>query len=139
MKDYMMDVKLWIKKHEGLKLSLYKDTVDKTTIGWGRNIEDNGISLDEAELMFENDLNHCIHDLSIYSWYNDSPQHIKDCLLDMCFNLGINRLLEFKSMLKYIEEKNFTQAAIQALNSKWAKQVKSRATDVATLMRQGYA
>lgn len=133
-----MDVQAWIKKHEKLKLSLYKDTVDKTTIGWGRNIQDNGISVDEAELMFQNDLKQCLSDLKKYDWYNNSPQHIKDCLLDMCFNLGIDRLLTFKNMLKYIEEKNYTQAAIQALNSKWAKQVKTRAIDVATVMRQGH-
>lgn len=133
-----MDVQAWIKKHEGLNLSLYKDTVDKTTIGWGRNIQDNGISLDEAELMFQNDLKQCLHDLSKYPWYNDSPKHIQECLLDMCFNLGINRLLKFKNTIKYIEEKNYTKASMQILNSKWARQVKTRATDVALVMREGH-
>ena len=131
------NVKEWIKHHEGLNLRLYKDTVNKTTIGYGRNIQDNGISQSEADFMFENDFNRCEHDLKSYSWYLVQPQNVKDALMNMCFNLGINRLLGFKKMILALIDKDYTKAAIEALDSKWAKQVGQRAKDIALMMRQG--
>lgn len=133
----MMNLSDWIKNHEGLKLKLYKDTVNKWTIGYGRNIEDLGITQSEAEFMFQNDLNRCIDQLKAYDWYNNQPTNIQYALTNMCFNIGINRLLGFKRMLKAIQDKNYTLAAMEALNSKWARQVGKRAKDIATLIREG--
>jgi len=62
---------------------------------------------------------------------------VKNALLNMCFNLGINRLLGFKKMVAALQEKNFTLAAKEALNSKWAEQVGERAKDIALMIRQG--
>ena len=55
MHDVDLSIQAWIKKNEGLDLNTYIDTTGHATVGWGRNLE-NGISLDEAELMFQNDL-----------------------------------------------------------------------------------
>lgn len=107
------------------------------TIGWGRNIQDNGISQAEADLLFENDFQRCLNDLNRYKWYTDQPAHVQDALMDMCFNLGIGRLLGFKRMIAALEDKDYTKAAIEALDSKWATQVKTRAQDVAVMMREG--
>ena len=43
-----------LKRHEGLKLKPYKCTADKLTIGVGRNLEDVGISEEEAEMLLQN-------------------------------------------------------------------------------------
>lgn len=134
----MIDIDTWIKNQEGLKLTIYKDIVDKWTVGYGRNIQDRGISTDEAELMFQNDKKLCIKQLNQYSWYLVAPQHTQFALINMCFNMGINRLLGFKKMVRALIEKNYTQAAIEALDSKWAQQVGQRAKDVALMMRQGF-
>lgn len=133
----MIQLKDWIKHHEACKLHPYIDTVGKLTIGWGRNIQDNGISKAEADYLFENDFNRCQADLIKYKWYTDQPQNIQYALMDMCFNLGIGKLLGFKKMIAALQEKNYTQAAIEALDSKWATQVKTRAQDVALLIREG--
>lgn len=45
-----------IKKHEGLKLKPYQCSNNKLSIGYGRNLEDNGITLQEAEKLLETDL-----------------------------------------------------------------------------------
>lgn len=132
-----MDIKDWIKHHEGLKLNLYKDTVNKWTVGYGRNIEDNGISQAEADFMFDNDLARCKRELAPFPWYVNQPQNIQDALLNMNFNMGIARLLGFKRMIMALTAKDYTKAAIEALNSKWAEQVGQRAKDVALMMRQG--
>lgn len=134
-----MDVKRWIKHHEGMRLKPYKDIVDKITIGYGRNIEDNGITKEEAEFLFENDFKRCVDELSIYPWYTDQPVYIKNCLINMCFNMGIKRLLGFKRMIAALEKRDYVKAAIEAMDSKWAQQVKSRAVDIALVMRQGHA
>jgi len=133
----MNDIKKWIKIHEGLVLMPYKDTVNKWTIGYGRNIEDNGISVTEADFMFDNDFNRCTKELVLYPWFTNQPVFIQYALLDMCFNLGIKRLLGFRKMIEAITVKDYTKAALEALNSKWAEQVGDRAKDVALMMRQG--
>ncbi len=132
-----MNLKEWIKKCEGFKSHLYTDTVGKKTIGFGRNIEDNGISITEANFMFENDFQRCLDDLIQYKWYTEQPDNIKNALMNMCFNLGINRLLGFKRMIAALEDNDYTKAAFEALNSKWANQVGDRAKDVALMIRQG--
>lgn len=115
----------------------YLDTAGKLTIGWGRNLEDNGLTQEEADLLFDNDFNRCQRELSPYVWYFDSPQNVQDALMNMCFNLGLPKLLGFKKMLAAILKKDFTTAAQEALQSKWANDVGERAKDVALMIRQG--
>lgn len=118
-------------------MRLYLDTVGKQTIGWGRNIEDNGISKEEADFMFDNDFARCQRELAPFPWYVNQPQNVQDALMNMCFNMGIGRLLGFKKMIVALTVKDYTKAAIEALDSKWAGQVGQRAKDVALMMRQG--
>ena len=54
----------------------------------------------------------------------------------MCFNLGIVKLLKFEKMIKALEQKNYSQAAKEALHSKWASQVGKRAIDVAVMISE---
>lgn len=133
----MIDIKAWIKKHEGLRLHPYKDAVDKLTIGYGRNLDDHGISSQEADFLFDNDLDCCKKELSQYSWYLSAPLHVQYALLNMCFNMGISRLLTFTKMIFALISKDYTKASIEALNSQWAEQVGQRAKDVALMMREG--
>lgn len=132
----MQDIKKWIKCYEGLKLDTYIDTTGHLTVGWGRNLV-NGINLDEAELMFENDFKRSVDELETQSWYINQSQNVKNALINMNFNLGIHKLLEFKKMILALEDKDYTKAAQEALDSLWAKQVGQRAKDVALMIRQG--
>ena len=50
-KELIDDLKEMLIKNEGMELKPYQCTSDKTTIGVGRNLTDNGVSIDEAELM----------------------------------------------------------------------------------------
>jgi lysozyme len=130
-------LKDWIKKCEGFKPYPYLDTVGKMTIGYGRNIQDNGISKEEADALFDNDFARCERELAPYAWYINQPQHVQDALMNMCFNLGIGRLLGFRKMIKALVVKDYTTASIEVLESEWAAQVGDRAKDVALMMRQG--
>lgn len=129
-------LQLWIKKCEGLKLETYVDTTGHLTVGWGRNLE-NGIRVDEAELMFQNDLKQTIQELDKCDWFGNLPTGIQQALINMNFNLGITKLSGFKKMIAALIDKNWTAAASEALDSRWAKQVGDRAKDIALIIREG--
>lgn len=63
------------------------------------------------------------------------PPLAKEILLDMCYNLGIGRLLKFKRFLAALQRNDYINAAIEMLDSRWAKQVKRRAYQQATEIR----
>ena len=132
----VQDLINWIKSCEDLKLEPYLDTTGHLTIGWGRNLR-NGIRTDEAELMFKNDLDQAIGELHQQPWFPDLPPGVRGALINMNFNLGITKFLEFKEMIAALEKKDFTTAAQAALNSVWAKEVHGRATDIAVMIREG--
>jgi len=133
----MDKIRAWIKKHEGYSAKPYRDTVGKLTIGWGHNLDDLGITVDEAEFILSNDIKRCETQLAKCTWYTSQPQNVKDALLNMCFNIGITRLLGFKRMIAALIVKDYTKASIEALDSKWATQVHGRAKDIALMIRQG--
>jgi len=131
----MEKVKELLIKHEGLRLKPYRCPAGKLTIGVGRNIEDNGISKDEALYLLKNDVNRCIKELKeIFEDFDNLPENVKIALIDMIFNLGKPRFLKFKKMIEAIKDKDFERAAAEAKNSKWCKQVGGRCEDVVELL-----
>ena len=61
------------------------------------------------------------------SFWQTLPYNVRLVLCDMCFNLGIKKLLKFTRMLEAMEDRDFELAAEELLDSKYAKQVKKRA------------
>ena len=57
--------------------------------------------------------------------------------MDMAFNMGVPRLCKFKNMWAAVEAGDFDTASIEMLDSRWARQVKSRATKLAEAMKTG--
>lgn len=125
-----------IKKHEGLRLKPYQCTAGKATIGFGRNIEDNGIRLDEAELMLSNDIKECEAVLSDRMEYWDALSEVRQAvLIDMMYNLGWPRLSKFKRTLAAVNDGYFDRAAAEMLDSRWARQVGQRAMELSDMMQ----
>jgi lysozyme len=125
-------------KEEGYRQFPYKCTAGKLTIGIGRNIEDVGISLDEARQLCSNDIIDSIADLIEHvADYEELNYARKIVLIDMVFNLGITRFLKFKKFIQAVEEKDFEKASIEMLDSLWAKQVGKRATELSAIMKSG--
>ena len=125
-------------RHEGLKLQPYYDTVGKLTIGIGRNLDDYGITKEEAMYLCKNNIVQCIAELEAsLPWFNTLDEVRKDVLINMDFNLGIVGLLKFKNTLKLIEEGKYIDASYQMLSSKWSKQVGKRAIELSDQMRTG--
>ena len=127
-----------IKKEEGFRAKVYKCTAGKNTIGFGRNLDDNGITYEEAEYLLKNDIK------MVDTWLNDNvpiyanltPER-QFVLIDMCFNLGFVGVLKFRKMFEAIKAGEFAKAAAEMLNSKWAAQVGPRARKLARIMETG--
>jgi lysozyme len=126
-----------LQRHEGLVLKPYRCSAGKLSIGYGRNLEDVGISKAEANMLLVNDIHKCIEQVAklfCFDKLNDVRQNV---LINMCFNLGIYGLKKFKKFLRACELEDFTTASVEMLDSMWSKQVGIRATELSNQMRIG--
>lgn len=127
-----------LKKHEGLSYTLYKCPAGKLTIGYGHNIEDRGISAECADFILKEDREIAYRQvqnvISDFCFLDEARQYV---LIDMCFNMGLSKLLAFKKMLAALKNKDYSTAAQEMLNSKWAAQVPKRAKELAKIMKTG--
>lgn len=126
-----------LKVHEGLRLKVYKCTEQYNTIGYGRNLDTNGITKDEAETMLVNDIIKVMEALHDKGLLQDHTQPRKDVLINMAFQMGVSGLLRFQNMILALDERNYSEAARQMLDSRWAKQTPNRANELAKQMREG--
>ena len=145
--------------HEGLRLQVYQDTLGIDTIGIGRNLEDRGITkeeldwmdipnmaivhtegITEADAMYlaENDVQIVEEELLRAHPCVDRLDAVRQLIcIDMAFNMGVPRLCKFKKMWAAIEAEDYPTAAKEMLDSRWATQVKGRATKLANAMHNG--
>jgi lysozyme len=131
-----------LKRHEGVKHHAYRDSLGVLTIGCGRNISNSrrhhglGISDDEIDYMLQNDIERTIKELSReYPWFNDMEEGARrDAIINMHFNLGRARFASFKKAIGHMENASHEDAALEFLNSRWARQVKGRAIEVTDMI-----
>ena len=125
--------------HEGVRKHVYLCSAGYETIGVGRNIADSGLGLsdDEIDYLLENDITRCRKELETYSWFSDLDEVRQDALINMCFNLGLSRLANFKNALSSMAVGAYADAAEHFLDSRWASQVGNRAQEVAHMIRTG--
>lgn len=126
-------------EHEGEVLKVYTCPAGKPTVGVGRNLLDKGISCAESRYMLLNDIAECVIDLQRifpdWNWYSDNVQM---ALTDMRFNLGPRGFRSFRRMIAAIHAKDWTLAAKEALDSRWATQVQpSRVQTITDQLRGG--
>ena len=122
---------------EGVRLKPYKDSVGLLTIGIGRCLDTVGISAEECEYLFANDVKHVEAQAQTFPWYASLDPVRQAVILSMLFNLGLRGLQGFTNTLKFIEAGKYTQAADNMMVSKWAKQVGARAVRLSEMMRTG--
>lgn len=126
-----------LERHEGLRLKPYHDSVGKLTIGYGRNIEDNGITREEADFLLDNDIDQVEEELRRLPQYNALCPVRQTVIANMAFNMGVPALLQFKNMWRAIDDMDWERAADEMLNSRWHKQVGYRAEELAEIMSTG--
>jgi lysozyme len=134
-----------LKRHEGLRLKPYHCPAGKLTIGYGRNLDANGITEDEAERMLAYDVNIAISHAMDYIGGSHFFAKLSDArqavLINMAFQMGGAGLKKFKNtkrlILAAIDNGNWDAVALGMLNSKWAKQTPARAKELAEQMKSG--
>ena len=133
-----------IRRHEGLRLKPYHCSENFLSLGYGRNLDTNGISEAEAEFMLSNDLIACENELKDEGWYNQLDETRRAVVLNMAFNLGKPKLMQFKKFIGALSDDDYETASKEMITgsdgvseSKWASQVGKRAYELAEQMRTG--
>ena len=123
--------------HEGFSRYSYLDSVGVRTVGYGRNLDDRGISKEEAEMLLLNDLAISTKEAKQFEFYENLTSNRRDVIVEMIFNLGLTRFKKFKKTIGYINQANHSAAADEMLNSAWANQVGQRAITLSNKFRAG--
>jgi len=132
----MVRLRATITRHEGSRLQMYQDSLGIWTIGVGHNIQEKGISPKVMELMLDEDLEEAISELKrSVSFFSKMPQQVQEALVNLSFNMGIPRLMQFKKTLALLREGDFESAADELLDSRYAEQVGRRALEIADMIR----
>lgn len=134
------NIKEMIKRHEGFRDRVYKDSVGVLTIGYGHALHEGskmpGVVL---ELLFDHDFSQATFEAArICKHFNVTLGANRfGVIIDMIFNLGYDRLSKFKKMWSALQQFRYHEAAAEMLDSMWATQVGSRAQELATIMATG--
>lgn len=136
--SYLEIVKTQLRIDEGDRSKPYRDTVGKTTIGVGRNLDDVGLREDEISLMLNNDV--AVAEIAcdgLFPSFKTLSDNRKAVLINLAFNIGMERLAGFHDMRNAIAAGEFDKAADAMMDSRWAQQVGDRAVRLEKLMRDG--
>lgn len=118
------NIKQQIIAHEGLRLDLYFCPARRITIGVGRNLQEKGISEEEAMFLLRNDIYECLYDLIVIfpEFLSFSPAR-QTALIDLRLNLGPKGFRSFKRMIEAIKADDWAVAAEELKDSRWWTQV----------------
>lgn len=127
---------------EGNRSESYLDTKGNWTIGIGHLLGKDkafkGMRWTQEKIItvFENDLDISLdHAKTIFPQFDILPPKVQLAILDMIFNLGGYGFRQFKTVIRMVHAQRYPEAAVAALDSKWARQdVPNRAKRVAKLL-----
>ena len=128
-----------LEESEGRRSKVYADHKGILTIAIGRNLESKGLSEDEIDYLFANDVKECIEDLErVIPRWKDLSEDRQNALVSMRFMLGLNGLLGFKKVIAALHRKDYTRAADEIFNSKARREDPSdRWINLSEMMRAG--
>jgi len=127
-----------LKIDEGVKYEIYKDHLGYPTFGIGHLITENDpehgkpdgtkISEDRVNEIFETDVAKFVSEAKIlFPDLDDLPDVAQQVIVNMAFNMGRPRLSKFKNFIAGVNDRDWTKAAEEMMDSRWATQVGDRA------------
>lgn len=140
---------------EGLRLKAYKDQNGNLTIGVGRNLDSNPLTDEEvaqvghdartqpithedALYLLHNDEDEVFKELTDYlPWWHDLDDVRARVLVDLCFNMGVHKLLKFNTFLALMHQGNYTTAADDLEGTAWYGQVGIRGSRLVGMVSTG--
>ncbi len=124
-----------IERHEGNKPTIYIDSVGVETVGIGHNLH-KPLTREAILHILRDDIadatNDCLH---AFPWFPELSQPRQWAMIDLCFNLGLKRLLGFPKFLNAMSLGDYERAARELQDSLWFKQVKSRGPEIVGMIR----
>tara|TARA_R110002020_G_scaffold221527_2_gene429625 strand:+ start:19894 stop:20343 length:450 start_codon:yes stop_codon:yes gene_type:complete len=135
-----------VQDHEGLRTSVYLDSLGKKTVGIGhlvlphemeRFAEGVEIPLEDIMEIFEMDLNRAAAgaDMLIEDKIgHDVPQHVGEVILEMVFQLGTTGVSKFLKFFKALRVKDYKTAASEMQDSRWHSQTPKRCEHLAEIV-----
>lgn len=152
----MEDIISMLRRHEGVRHTVYKDSLGIPTIGVGFNLQRPDASLVLASVgsslqaclggtpltdqqvneILQDDVNQVTKDLNVlFPDFGTYPEAVQLVLQDVRFNMGPSRLRGFVHAIAAVKARNWQESANQFMNSNWSKQVGIRAKEDCDLLR----
>jgi len=123
-------------QEEGFRARKYRDQLGVETIGYGFNLE-----IPWSRELCNVILNWWVQDLnkslSKFYWYVALDEVRKSVILDVAYNLGVEKLLHFPKMLAAIVAKDWETASKELLDSDAARLNKARYLVLADILKTG--
>jgi lysozyme len=127
-----------LKIDEGVKYEIYKDHLGYPTFGIGHLITENDpehgepdgkeISEDRVNEVFATDVAKFVSESKIlFPDLDELPDVAQQVIVNMAFNMGRPRLSKFKNFIAGVNDRDWTRAAEEMMDSRWATQVGDRA------------
>ena len=121
-KNYIKKAVEQIKVEEGFRSTPYICTNGYLTVGYGKRVD--YISVDEKTAenwLFEDSEKLDKRIEESFNWYANSPDPVKEVVLDMCYQMGISGFSKFKKTIYYLETEQYLDASEEMMDSKWAR------------------
>jgi lysozyme len=129
---------------EGRVLRAYKDTRGNWTVGIGHYLgtnpsyADTVITDEQCDEIFDEDFEDAVKGArQAFPAFEGLDGPRKGALVNMSFELGWKTLSTFHTFLNYIDMNQYKEAAIDLLNTAYAKQVPARAKRIAYRIKNG--
>ncbi|WP_213308148.1 glycoside hydrolase family protein [Paraburkholderia sacchari] len=135
-----------LRRDEGVRYSVYRDTVGVPTVGVGHNCKASPLppgwtcplSDGQVDQLLGQDIAAACASLDRFlPWWSGLDEVRQRVITNMCFNMGINTLLTFRNTLADMKLGFYTAAATGMRASLWARQVGARAQRLAQAMETG--
>ena len=139
-------LKARVQDHEGLRTSMYLDSLGKATVGIGHLVQPHererfaeGVEIPMEEILeiFEMDLNRAAAgaDMLIEDKIgHDVPQQLGEVILEMVFQLGTTGVSKFLKFFKALRVKDYKTAAAEMKDSRWHSQTPKRCEHLAEIV-----
>jgi lysozyme len=111
----------------------------KLTVGYGRNLEDVGISQLEGEVLLDHDLYKAeTHATKAFEWFGGLSDLRQRAITELIFNLGVAGFRGFRQTIQAIKAGMFRAASERLLESRWKEQVgPNRSSRIARYLKDG--
>lgn len=124
-------------KQEGYRQFPYRDTRGKLTIGIGRNLDAEGVTLPEAQGLLASDCDRIVKKLQVLPFWNEIGEVRQGVLISVALNCGVDGMLEFHDTLADIAHHMYAIAAGDLMSSAAARELPNRYRVLAAMLSTG--